>query len=374
MKLTALLRPALLTSLLAAGSTMAQTPTVLISAGGTQTYCNVNFYDSGGPNSSYGNNENQVITFCPGTPGDSMQISFSQLDIAPGDLITVYNGPSTASPVEGTYPGGTLTTGYLYTSTDPGGCLTIQFTSNNLGTMAGWAAALQCSSPCPPPVAHFPPFPESPYRLCPYDTLTLDASTSQAAPGRTIASYAWSIAGTTSYSADPLITLPLTTPGQFPVLLTVTDDIGCASTHSSAELIRVGTRPDYTGSGIAPATICAGESVTLTGAAQGRLWSSVPEPIVSGMVALPDGCPPPGTYTGVINVSGFPAGTTINNLDDIVQFCLTMEHSYLGDLAVSLACPGGQSVMLFEGYGNGGGGTYMGGANDTGNGVPGVGA
>lgn len=375
MKLSAaLIRPALFTSLLASGSTMAQTPTVLISAGGTQTYCNVNFFDSGGPNGSYGNNENQVITFCPGTPGDSMQITFSQLDIAPGDQITVYDGPSTASPVVGTYPGGILTTGYLYTSTDPGGCLTIQFTSNNLGTMAGWVAALQCSSPCPPPVAHFPPFPESPYRLCPYDTLTLDASTSQAAPGRTIASYAWSIAGTTSYSQDPVITLPLSIPGQYPVLLTVTDDIGCASTNSSAELIRVGTRADFSGSGITPSTICAGESVTLQGSGQGTLWSSVPEPIVSGMVALPDGCPPPGTYTGVINVSGFPAGTTISNLDDIVQFCLTMEHSYLGDLAVSLACPGGQSVMLFEGYGNGGGGTYMGGANDTGTGVPGVGA
>ncbi|MBS1568123.1 MAG: hypothetical protein JST45_01655, partial [Bacteroidetes bacterium] len=93
MKLSAaLIRPALFTSLLASGSTMAQTPTVLISAGGTQTYCNVNFFDSGGPNGSYGNNENQVITFCPGTPGDSMQITFSQLDIAPGDQITVYDG------------------------------------------------------------------------------------------------------------------------------------------------------------------------------------------------------------------------------------------------------------------------------------------
>ncbi len=354
-----------------ANTVYGQVPTVLISQGGTQTYCNANFYDSGGPNGAYGNNENQVITFCPGNPGDSLQISFTQLAIASGDLLTIYNGTSTSSPVINTYPGA-LTTGYLYGATNPSGCLTIQFTSNSLGTMAGWSASVQCSQPCPPPVSHFPPFPESPYRLCPYDTLTLDASTSQAAPGRTIASYAWTIAGTTTYTPNPVTSLPLTTPGQYPVLLITTDDIGCTSTNSSAELLRVGTRPDFTGSGISPSSICNGESVTLTGAAQGRLWSSVPEPIVSGLVVLPDGCPPPGTYTGTINVSGFPAGTMVTSPGDIVQFCLTMEHSYLGDLSVSLACPGGQSVLLFDGYGNGGG-TYLGSPLDNSTGIPGTG-
>jgi gliding motility-associated-like protein len=362
-----------ISGLVASMGIKAQVPNVLISQGGTQTYCNVNFFDSGGPNGSYGNNENQVITFCPGNPGDSMQISFTDLQIAPGDALNIYAGSSTSSPLMDTYPG-TLVTGALYTSTDPSGCLTIQFTSNNLGTMAGWAASLQCTSPCAAPTADFPAFPESPYRLCPYDTLTLDASSSYAAPGRTIASYAWTIAGTTTYSSDPSITLPLSTSGQYPILLEVTDDIGCANTNSSSELVRVGTRADFSGSGITPSTICAGESVTLHGSGQGTLWSSVPEPIVSGLVLLPDGCPPPGTYTGTINVSGFPAGTVISNLDDIVQFCLNMEHSYLGDLTVSLACPGGQSVLLFAGYGGGGGGTYLGSPDDYSTGIPGVGA
>lgn len=375
MKLTVdLLRIAVLSTICSTGALQAQVPSVLISAGGTQTYCNVNFFDGGGPNGSYGNNENQLITFCPGTPGDSMQISFSELAIANGDLLTVYNGTTTADAVLGTYPGGALTMGYLYTATNPSGCLTIQFTSNSFGTMAGWAAQLQCNHPCPEPTAQFPPFPESPYRICPYDTVALNASGSQAAPGRTLASYAWTIAGMTTYSADPIISLPLSTPGQYPLLLVVTDDIGCSSTNSSSELIRVGTRPDFSSSGIVPSTICAGESVTLNGDAQGTLWSSVPEPIVSGLVLLPDGCPPPGTYTGTINVSGFPVGTQISNPDDIVEFCLTMEHSYLGDLEVSLACPGGQSVLLFEGYGNGGGGTYLGSPLDgPPDGVPGTG-
>lgn len=351
----------------------AQVPVVLISQGGTQTYCNVLFYDSGGPNGSYGNNENQTITFCPGTPGDSLQIAFSQLAIAPGDLLTLYGGPSTASAVLGTYPGN-LTTGYLMTSSDPSGCLTITFTSNGTGTAAGWRAALQCIHACAPPTAAFPAFPTSPYRLCPYDTLALNASASHAAPGRTLASYAWTIAGDTTYTPNPVITLPLSTPGQYPILLQVTDDIGCTSTNNSTALIRVGTRPDFTGSGVSPTSFCAGESVTLHGAAQGRLWSSVPAPIMAGLVLLPDACPTVASYTGTLNVSGFPAGTVISNPNDIVSFCINMEHSYLGDLEVSLACPGGQSVLLFEGYGNGGGGTYLGSPLDgLPDGVPGTG-
>jgi gliding motility-associated-like protein len=210
--------------------------------------------------------------------------------------------------------------------------------------------------------------------ICPYDTLLLNGSASFAAPGHMLATYAWTVGDTTLVSSSPLLTLPVPAPGQFSISLTVSDEIGCASTNSSVALLRAGTRPDFTGTGIVPSTICAGETATLTGSAQGTLWSSVPQPIIAGLFLLPDGCPPPGTYTATLNVSGFPAGTTVNGSTDILDVCLNMEHSYLGDLSVSMSCPDGQSVLLFSGYGGGGGGTYLGSPLDNSTGVPGTGS
>src|SRR5690606_29578069 len=52
--------------------------------------------------------------------------------------------------------------------------------------------------------------------------------------------------------------------------------------------------------------------------------------------------------------------------------CLIMEHSYLGDLLIMIISPHGQQAIL-KAY-PGGGGTYLGGANDDGSNTPGVGA
>ncbi|HEX2618465.1 MAG TPA: hypothetical protein VHL57_13045, partial [Flavobacteriales bacterium] len=80
------------------------------------------------------------------------------------------------------------------------------------------------------------------------------------------------------------------------------------------------------------------------------------------------------SYETPVFVSGFPTGITITSPTDIQRVCMVIEHSFLGDMTISLSCPGGQEVVLFDGYNNGGGGTYLGGADDNSTGVPGVGA
>ena len=45
---------------------------------------------------------------------------------------------------------------------------------------------------------------------------------------------------------------------------------------------------------------------------------------------LPDGSGV--TYDAPLEISGFNPGQTINNVSQVQQICLTMEHSYLGDL------------------------------------------
>jgi subtilisin-like proprotein convertase family protein len=99
----------------------------------------------------------------------------------------------------------------------------------------------------------------------------------------------------------------------------------------------------------------------------------------AGLTYLPDGSGQ--QYTAPINISGFPSGATITNDQDLNQVCITMEHSYLGDLEIWLQCPSGQIVPLVNSFGAGaipggtsGGGTFLGHPiDDSGGGGPGEG-
>lgn len=71
---------------------------------------------------------------------------------------------------------------------------------------------------------------------------------------------------------------------------------------------------------------------------------------------LPDGNG--ASYTTSLFVDGYAAGQTIISPYDIISLCVDMEHSYLGDLNISIECPNGQSIVL-KPY-PGGGGTFMG--------------
>lgn len=104
---------------------------------------------------------------------------------------------------------------------------------------------------------------------------------------------------------------------------------------------------------------CTSSQITLGGSFAG------------GTLALPDGNGV--SYNTSIAITGFPSNSTITSATDLQDICINMEHSYLGDLEMSLTCPNGQTVVLKQ-Y-PGGAGTYLGAANDAGaNGTPGTGA
>jgi uncharacterized protein (TIGR02145 family) len=65
---------------------------------------------------------------------------------------------------------------------------------------------------------------------------------------------------------------------------------------------------------------------------------------------IPDGTPCNGSCIGVvgIDVSGYPDGRIIESAEDIRYLRLKMEHSYLGDLWISLVCPNGQSAAVLK--------------------------
>ncbi len=101
------------------------------------------FYDTGGPNGNYRNFENYIKTINPDIAGNRVKAIFNSFNIESGwDYLTVYNGPSTSSPIlfsaTGSYIPNTLA------STHPSGTLTFSFYSDNVGNTAGWDATIVC--------------------------------------------------------------------------------------------------------------------------------------------------------------------------------------------------------------------------------------
>lgn len=111
--------------------------------------CNTTVYDPGGASGNYSNNTNYTVTYCPDDPADPISMVFTMFSLENNyDNLTIYNGPTTGSPVIGTYTG---TTGPgTVTSTHPTGCLTLVFTSDISVTYPGWAATVNCGTPEPP--------------------------------------------------------------------------------------------------------------------------------------------------------------------------------------------------------------------------------
>lgn len=105
--------------------------------------CGGAYFDSGNSTGNYSNGENGVVTFCPTIAGQYVQVSFSSFVTENGlDILTVYNGNSTAAPIIGTYSG--TNSPCIVTSSAANGCLTFKFVSDGSVVYAGWSATVNC--------------------------------------------------------------------------------------------------------------------------------------------------------------------------------------------------------------------------------------
>ncbi|MDP2423593.1 MAG: C25 family cysteine peptidase, partial [Bacteroidales bacterium] len=125
----------------------------------TVTTCVGVFYDTGGPNGSYGNSENLTMTFLPHTTGSMIRAKFVSFDIENTDKLYVYNGPNTTSPQFAGSPfAGTISPGTL-TAQNAQGAITFRFTSDASITRAGWKAEINCHALTAPPACAATPTP-----------------------------------------------------------------------------------------------------------------------------------------------------------------------------------------------------------------------
>jgi subtilisin-like proprotein convertase family protein len=324
---------------------------------GSSTTCNTNFYDNGGPNNNYTNSQNLTYTICPSTPGALVQVNFTAFNLQNNDFLTIFNGPNTTSPVLGTFTGA-VSPGLIQASLpNAGGCLTFRFTSNGNGNTTGWVANVSCYTPCQTITANLlSSLPaaqaDGVIRICAGQTINFVGSGtfSQSGVG---ANYLWDFGnGTTGNAASSTATYAAV--GTYIVDFDISLN-GCTNSNNIAQVVQVAAPPTIA-TAATPLVLCQGQSSNLSATVANTPYIFNCTTPYSGLTYLLDGNGV--TYSTTIPVDCYNPGQTIQSAADISDICLTMEHSYLGDLSIVITCPNGQSTTLHNFPG--GNGTYLG--------------
>jgi len=368
-----------------------------------------NFQDPGAAG-NYPSNYNDTIVFCPDLNiGTKMTVTFAinagyTFDVDGSDFIYVYDGPSTASPLLGTHNSVTDPNGFAYQASwnNPSGCLTIVFISNGSVEGSGWLANVQCGNQYQPFTPHIEAYVNGtgPNALNPIDTGFVDicfgdsilfVSTPVFPYSEEVTGYGysqdvnstidfeWNISDGNTYPNNDSIWFTPPARSGYLVDMKLTDMF--PQSERLLCKVRVSQLPSFFGTGPLEDTVCLGQSTTLIGGVTptDTVGVSIPEGTFAlggayaGLTYLPDGSG--AQYEAPIQIGGFPSGSVIDDAQDLNQVCITMEHSYLGDLEIWLQCPTGQTVPLVNSYspgflpgGNSGGGTFLGHPFDDGGG------
>jgi PKD repeat protein len=116
----------------------------------TYTLCDASFFDAGGPNAQYSDNESSILTFLPSEVTEKLTAVFNNLDIEDGgvdcinDKLMIYDGITTNDNLIATICGKSLPD--RITATNPSGALTFRFQSNQAISGSGWDITLSCDS------------------------------------------------------------------------------------------------------------------------------------------------------------------------------------------------------------------------------------
>ena len=322
--------------------------------------CSGTLNDDGGPGnySTAGNNGLAVI--CPGIATDRAQLDFFAMDISVNHTLTVFDGDSTAAPVLATFSGTNVPPGQFQASAgNPTGCLTVRFVANGGTPAGGFRAAIGCFDPCQTITTNLVTNPPADVdgiiRICQGDRVDFDGSAIFSSDG-TGATYQWDLGNGNGLNPGQIQSETYANSGIYFVDFLVTDNTGCRDRESRDLIVQVSTDPSFNGTQAADTSICFGESTTITGVVTPQDFTITPSPPITGQTFLPDGSGV--SYTTCVNVDLFPGGTLFNNASDLIDVFVNMEHSYLGDLDLSITAPNGSTVSLHV-YPSGGG-TFLG--------------
>ncbi|MCH2230857.1 MAG: gliding motility-associated C-terminal domain-containing protein [Crocinitomicaceae bacterium] len=378
-------------------------------AGGLPAGGATNFTD--GP-TNYSSNMNDTIVFCPDlSQGSKVGISFGtnigfEWNVDGTDTLYVYDGNSTAAPLIGSYNSVTDPSSFFVQASwnNPTGCLTLVFVSDGANEGTGWVANVSCGNPFQPFEPHLEayingvgtdainPSDTGYVDVCFGDSILFIAKPDFPNSFETNGfgyeqnvencSFNWTISNVGQFTNDSLWFTPPARTGYY-LDLRITDVFPLNDRITCK--VRVSQLPNFTGTGPMEDTVCMGMNTSLVGGVTATDTVGIDIPVGSldiggvfaELTALPDGN---GVqYDSDIGFAGF-GDAVITSVNDIEQLCIDIEHSYLGDLEISLTCPNGTSVSLVNAYtgagemtagGCAGGGVALGNDTDVDGGVPG---
>jgi gliding motility-associated-like protein len=373
-----------------------------------------NFVDDGA-GADYSPGITETFTVCPdltvgglkirGVFGNATGLTW---DVDGSDTLYVYDGPNTSSPLLGAYNSTNSPVGFSETASwaNTSGCLTFVFVSDGANQGTGWDANIRCVSPPQDIEMHIEAFINGTpgNDMFPLDTGYVDICQGDSIlfVAKPIFNYSFENTGV-GYSQNinnvdylwefsdgfvgpnnDSIWFNPSSQGGFFVDLRITDAFPSNTTMRCK--VRTSTTPLFTGTGPLEDTVCFNQNTELSGGVTSADTVGVNVPLGSfqlggtfaGLTFLPDGNG--DEYTTNINMSGFAPGSTVQAGSDVMDVCINMEHSYLGDLEIWLECLDGTEVALVNSYspgyipgGFGGGGIFLGEPLDNTGGTPGNG-
>lgn len=110
---------------------------------GTISGCSGYLTNSGGF-SGYPNSANGTVTIIPDAPGKLVRLSFPYFITRFADKLKVYNSTDNNGPLIGTYSD--IVKPYMFSSTSPGGAITLNFSSDFFDSFPGFTAQISCIS------------------------------------------------------------------------------------------------------------------------------------------------------------------------------------------------------------------------------------
>ncbi|WP_343633719.1 proprotein convertase P-domain-containing protein [Fluviicola sp.] len=374
----------------------------------------VNFIDMTG---NYSANFDDTITFCPDlTQGTKVSIAFAtnigyEFDIHPSDTLYIYDGPNTSAPLLAATNSAVNPTGANWQASfenNPSGCLTVRFKTDGANDGTGWIAKVACGNLAQPYYPHLEayvngnpqnvlnPIDTGYVNVCLGDSIlfvakplfpySLESTGYGYSQNLDNINYNWTISnvGPLGISNDSVWFVPTARQGYF-VDLKMTDQF--PQLKGITAKVRVSILPSFATAGPLEDTICIGTPTDLIGGVTAQDTAGVEVPggeftiggSFAGLTFLPDGNGQ--LYETTINISGLGSGT-VTQPSDISSICLDIEHSFIGDLEITLTCPNGTMVSLmntYNGFGGGelvpngcsGGGISLGSDTDTDGGAPG---
>ena len=347
--------------------------------------CTGQFKDDGVAGAPYSDTD-YTMTICPDNPGDVISVDFTVFSVQQSanpnnsDYLYIYDGDNTGAQSLGSYTGNSLA-GLAASGTvnNLTGCLTFRFVCNTGNTQGfpGWTAIISCTTPCDSPTSGseiLDPVPsgiEQSIGVCLNEPVTFGDNGSFAAAGFNIAQYIWKFDdGSVDTLSGPIVVHSFSEPGEYVVTLTVEDNNGCQSLNIEPLQVLVSTIPEFNSD--FDSEICLGTTAQLDGTPmESTTWTALPPQVVGSQFYLSDDLG--FTFSNSIVFDYFDPDAVLEDCDDFLSLTLNMEHSYMGDLNISMSCPDGTEVTLVE-FPNGGGGTFLGEPiDDDGDDTPGVG-